>query len=176
MIATKVVLAIAFFAFSANSRRVQSELNPSLSLQTRVATVPHQLTPKSRNKNIAMEETKTDDGSVAEDSIESGPEGKGTPFTQEEIDALYQASISKDTAVTPAEADKYPTKYAPLLKQFNQQPQIYFSLLRNPSQDPPEQVWDPIREKWSILKERSNAELVEALKPIKAKFVDVRYL
>jgi len=103
----------------------------------------------------------------------SGPESKGTPFTQEETDALYQASISKEKACDPDTATKNPS--SKLLNAFTQ-PQIFYTLLRRPSDDPPEEVWDVIREKWPVLNERSNAELLEALAPIKAKYVDLRFL
>jgi len=103
----------------------------------------------------------------------SGPPDKGTPFTEEETEALYKASISKEDACTREYAQKFPS--SKLLNAFTQ-PQIFFSLLRAPDEDPPEEVWDVIREKWPVLKERSNAELLKALAPIKAKYVDLRFL
>ena len=38
------------------------------------------------------------------------------------------------------------------------------------------QVWDPLREKWPILAGKTDEELLEALKPIKAEYVDARFL
>jgi hypothetical protein len=111
--------------------------------------------------------------SDAEAEKPSGPPGLGTPFTKEETDALYQASVSKEKAVDQDFADKFPS--SPLLDAFTR-PQIFYSLLRKPNEDPPVEAWDVIREKWPVLKDRSNAELLEALKPIKAEYVDLRFL
>ena len=55
-------------------------------------------------------------------------------------------------------------------------PQIFFSLLRNANRDPPPGAWDTVRKKWPVLASRSDAELLEALGPIKAEYVDMRSL
>mmetsp|Transcript_68101 Transcript_68101/g.108048 ORF Transcript_68101/g.108048 Transcript_68101/m.108048 type:complete len:164 (-) Transcript_68101:106-597(-) len=99
--------------------------------------------------------------------------GAPTLFSQEEKDALYAASTSKEKACSEDFAKN--TLKSPLLNLFGR-PQNLYALLRNPNADPPDEIWDVIREKWPILKERSNAELLKALGPIKAKYVDIRSL
>jgi hypothetical protein len=109
--------------------------------------------------------------SSMEDSDTAG--GGASAFSEEESKALYDASVCTEKACTDDYATNNPK--TELLDSFTR-PQIFFSLLRNPNRDPPEEVWDRIREKWPVLKERSSAELLEALRPIKAKYVDIRML
>jgi hypothetical protein len=97
--------------------------------------------------------------------------GQGSAFTEKELAALKEASISKKKPFFAGEEGKPAS-----LKNLLDQPDIYFSLLRNPNRDPPEEVWDYIRKDWPELEGRTNAELNEALKPIKAVKVDIRSL
>ena len=56
------------------------------------------------------------------------------------------------------------------------QPLTFFFALRNPTEDPTEAQWEKVKEKWPVLAGRSDAELKEALGPIKAVKVDFRSL
>jgi len=196
------VLVLACLAFAGNARRTQTAAawqfhgvshghgpatnspngklarsHPSLQLEpaavlARSSDISMDAEPTEAEKPAEVEKP-TETEKPAEAEKPSGPPGKGTPFTKEETDALYQASVSKEKACSPEYATEKPR--SKLLNAFTQ-PQIFYSLLRQPSEDPPEEVWDVIREKWPVLKERSNAELLEALAPIKAKYVDLRFL
>ena len=55
-------------------------------------------------------------------------------------------------------------------------PMEFYAALRNPEQDPDSRVWDGVRDKWPVLKERSDEELLASLQPIKDVKVDRRSL
>ena len=95
----------------------------------------------------------------------------GPPFSDEETAALQAASVSQETA-WKGDGNTCP----PALANAFSRPTIFFSLLRNPNNDPPAGVWDCIRKQWPVLAGRSNQELLVALKPIKAVTVDIRSL
>ena len=63
-------------------------------------------------------------------------------FSAEELAALFAASTSKDPAWKGgAKGEMCP----PALANAFTRPAILFSLLRNPTKDPPEEVWECIR-------------------------------
>ena len=70
-------------------------------------------------------------------------------FTAAETDALRAASISKEKcwegAGCPAD-----------LQNIFMQPKVFYSLLRNPSEDPPMSTWDAVRKAYPVLASKSN--------------------
>tara|TARA_B110001452_G_scaffold78484_1_gene64011 strand:- start:852 stop:1313 length:462 start_codon:yes stop_codon:yes gene_type:complete len=111
------------------------------------------------------------DSGVRLPSSPAAPTPAGPPFSAEETAALQAASVSQEAA-WKGKGEICPPELANMFSR----PAIYFSLLRNPNKDPPEEIWDCIRAEWPVVAARSNKELLEALKPIKAVTVDIRSL
>ena len=91
-------------------------------------------------------------------------------FSEEETAALYEASISTKKSWTSEE----PCPQA--LQNLFLGPEKFFPLLRSQKNDPAPEVWDAVRREWPLLAGKSDAELLEALGPIKAQYVDFRSL
>jgi hypothetical protein len=87
---------------------------------------------------------------------------EAAPMSAGEIAALNEASTSLE------QCGEEVTKFM--------QPLTFFFALRNPTEDPTEAQWEKVKEKWPVLAGRSDAELKEALGPIKAVKVDFRSL
>ena len=104
------------------------------------------------------------------------PFAKPAPFTQMELAALQGVSLS---ARKPAECllSWRESGVAPvgLLDVFGR-PTTFASLLRNPQADPDGDVWDAVRNDYPVLKDKGDDELAAALQPIKAVYVDLRYI
>ena len=101
---------------------------------------------------------------------------KPAPFTQMELAALQGVSLS---ARKPAEylLSWRESGVAPLgLLDVFGRPTTFASLLRNPQADPDGDVWDAVRNDYPVLKEKGDDELAAALQPIKAVYVDLRYI
>ena len=86
--------------------------------------------------------------------------------------ALTEASKSLDGCWT----GKIEDLPAPLKSKFTQQPLDFFGVLRNTLEDPPPEVWIGVREKWPVLADDSDDDLMAALQPIKDVKVDKRSL
>jgi hypothetical protein len=160
-----IVVMVACFALPSNARKVQIEPDSNVALRELLLAFQSRV-PINRRSMLSRSNR------VLMDDEASGNADKGA-MTKEETDALYKASVCKEKVCSDKFADEHPT--SSLLNAFTR-PQQFFSLLRNPREDPPEEIWDVIREKWPVLKGKTNAELLEALKPIKAEFVDLRFL
>ncbi|EOD17220.1 hypothetical protein EMIHUDRAFT_244280 [Emiliania huxleyi CCMP1516] len=107
---------------------------------------------------------------------DGGARAKPAPFTQMELAALQGVSLS---ARKPAEylLSWRESGVAPLgLLDVFGRPTTFASLLRNPQADPDGDVWDAVRNDYPVLKEKGDDELAAALQPIKAVYVDLRYI
>ena len=88
----------------------------------------------------------------------------------EEVAALTQAAKSFDACWSGPE-EELP---AELKSMFNQKPLGLINVLRNPTEDPDARVWLKVREKWPVLSERSDDDLLAMLQPIKDVKIDFR--
>jgi len=93
-------------------------------------------------------------------------------FSDEEISALREASTSLLACWPASASDPCPKA---LITPFGQ-PDTYFGQLRNPREDPVPEAWECVRNKWPVLVERGDDDLVAALQPIKDVYVDKRSL
>ena len=93
-------------------------------------------------------------------------------FSATEIEALTEASKSLDSCWTGAEED-LPDG---LKSKFTQKALDFFAVLRSPTDDPDPAVWPGVREKWPVLADKSDDDLLCALQPIKDVKVDRRSL
>ena len=95
---------------------------------------------------------------------------EGADFSAEELAALKEASLTKQNAVKSVEPGDTE------MGDFMGNPRKFCNIIRNASGNIPPAVWDPVRERWPVLAGRSNEELAEAVKPIVADYVDLRFL
>lgn len=93
-------------------------------------------------------------------------------MSAEETTALTEASTSFEPCWTGKPED-CPRE---LINIYSQKPNDLFGEMRKPKEDPNPQAWLAVREKWPVLKERSDDELLAALQPIKDVPVDKRSL
>jgi hypothetical protein len=104
---------------------------------------------------------------VVEARLAAAPE---QGFNEEELAALTAASKCLEMCYQgpKAECPK------PLLNGVSQRPLTFFNQLRMLDADPVPEAWEAVRSKWPVLSGRSDEELLNALEPIKAVFVDMR--
>ena len=93
-------------------------------------------------------------------------------FSAAEVEALTDASKSLEPSYT-GDIEEIP---AGLKSLFTQGPLDFFAVLRNFNEDPDPAVWPAIREKWPVLADKSDDDLLAALQPIKDVKVDRRSL
>ena len=99
-------------------------------------------------------------------------------FSDEEFLALKLCSLSEDA---PCRAGKYQViENAPkslLTDTFMELPRSYYDIFRNRRGVPaPAEVWPFVRKQWPVLADKTDEELIEAMVPITAVFVDIRSL
>eukprot|EP00316_Scyphosphaera_apsteinii_P026032 CAMPEP_0119323118 /NCGR_PEP_ID=MMETSP1333-20130426/60055_1 /TAXON_ID=418940 /ORGANISM="Scyphosphaera apsteinii, Strain RCC1455" /LENGTH=125 /DNA_ID=CAMNT_0007330499 /DNA_START=204 /DNA_END=582 /DNA_ORIENTATION=- len=108
-----------------------------------------------------------------------GPVANPANFSEEELAALKEASLSEEApARGPERYTTIDNPPAALLNDvFPNFPLPYFTLFRNNRglTTPPE-VWDFVRTRWPVLAGKTNEQLYEALGPITAVKVDFRQL
>jgi hypothetical protein len=93
-------------------------------------------------------------------------------WSADKVAALTEASKSLDSSWT----GKIEDLPASLKSKFNQLPLDFFGVLRSPLEDPPPEVWIGVRDKWPVLADASDDDLLAALQPIKDVKVDKRTL
>lgn len=106
-----------------------------------------------------------------------------------ELAALKEASVSDEApgrlypnlADAPSYADRFTIREDAPKSLFNDGypplPMTYFVMLRSERALPvPDELWPAIRDRWPVLAERSDEELIKAMEPIKAVYVDSRRL
>ena len=107
-----------------------------------------------------------------------GPVENPAGFSDEEISALKTASISsKSPAAGPERYSQIDNAPASLLNDvYPNLPLSYYALLRRNTKDaaPPPEIWAFLRKEWPVLAERSDEELLTAMKPITDVYVDFR--
>jgi len=90
-------------------------------------------------------------------------------FSAEETAALTDASKTVAPAWQGAKAETPVSLKNPFGGQLT-----FFNELRHPTKDPAAETWEAVRTKWPVLAARSDEELLIALEPIKAVYVDMR--
>jgi hypothetical protein len=90
-------------------------------------------------------------------------------FNAEETAALTDASKTVAPAWQGPKAETPVSLKNPFGGQLT-----FFNELRHPTKDPTAETWEAVRTKWPVLAARSDEELLIALEPIKAVYVDMR--
>lgn len=93
-------------------------------------------------------------------------------WSETEVAALTEASKS----LGPCWTGKLEDCPKELISKFSRKPLDFFGVLRNPTEDPLPEVWIGVRDKWPVLSEKSDEDLLAALQPIKDVYVDKRDL
>lgn len=99
-------------------------------------------------------------------------------FSDEELLALKLCSVSEEA---PCRAARYQVIENPpkslLTSTFMELPRTYYDIFRNRRGEPaPAEVWPFVRKQWPVLADKTDEELILAMGPITAVFVDIRDL
>jgi len=100
-------------------------------------------------------------------------------FSPAELSALKEASICSESPAQGEDKFSVAKDAPPILLQSgvagDWPPRNYYDIFRNErGQAIPVEVWSYVRARWPVLADKSDEELFEAIKPIKAVFVDFR--